>query len=155
VETDLTILVAEDTESDAELVKIALRGIGVRNTVQIVPDGQELLAYLCGTGQYQDRAAFPFPSVLFVDLKMPRVNGFEVLQWLEDHPECLIVPVIVLSSSKTDSDVKMAYELGANAYLMKPGNLDDLKAMLRTTFEFWDWCCRPAQLKTCGAHCTL
>jgi CheY-like chemotaxis protein len=149
METDLTILIAEDTETDAELVKIALRSIGVKNSAEIVPDGQAVIDYLCGTGKYHDRAAFPFPSILFVDLKMPRVNGFELLRWLKDHPECSIIPVIVLSSSKTESDVTMAYQLGANAYLMKPANLDDLKAMLRTTLEFWDWCCKPAVPKTC------
>jgi CheY-like chemotaxis protein len=149
MEKDLTILIAEDTETDAELLTIALRTIGVKNRVEIVPDGQAVIDYLCGTGKYQDRGAFPLPSVLFVDLKMPRVNGFEVLRWLRDHPQCSVIPVIVLSSSGTESDVKMAYELGANAYLMKPGNLDDLKAMLRSTLEFWDWCCKPALPKTC------
>jgi CheY-like chemotaxis protein len=149
MEPERTILIAEDTETDAELVRIALRSIGVKNPLEIVPDGQAAIDYLCAKGKYEDRAVFAFPIVLFVDLKMPRVNGFEVLRWLRDHPECLIIPVIVLSSSGTDLDVKMAYQLGANAYLMKPGNLDDLKAMLRSTLEFWDWCCKPALPKKC------
>src|SRR5688572_27052731 len=99
MEPELTILIAEDTENDAELVRIALRSIEVKNPVEIVPDGQAVIDYLCAKGKYRDRAAFPFPSVLFLDLKMPRLNGFEVLGWLRDHPECSIIPVIVLSSS--------------------------------------------------------
>jgi CheY-like chemotaxis protein len=149
METDQTILIAEDTETDAELLKIALHSIGVKNPLVIVPDGRAVTDYLCGKGKYEERPAVAFPSVLFVDLKMPRMNGFELLGWLREHPECSIIPVIVLSSSGTESDVKMAYELGAHAYLMKPGNLDDLKAMLRSTMEFWDWCCRPARPKKC------
>jgi len=151
VDTDLTIVIVEDNENDARLLELAFRAIGRKTPIQMVEDGGTAIEYLRGSGKYEDRVAFPFPNVLFVDLKMPKVGGFEVLRWLKEHPDCAVMPTMVFSSSNTAEDVKLAYELGANGYLMKPATFDDLKAMLRSTLDFWQWCCKPMLPKKCDS----
>ncbi len=140
---DLTILIAEDSENDALLLQMALKRAGIKERVYVVADGVEAIAYLRGEGKYKDRSKFPFPNVLFTDLKMPRMSGFEVLEWLRSHPECFIIPVIVLSASQLDDDIRKAYQLSANAYLVKPGKFEDLQKILKLAFEFWDKCEKP------------
>jgi len=139
----LTILLAEDDENDLYLLKRALQKIGIPHSVHICRDGEEATNYLQGSGTYSDRGQFPFPSIIITDLKMPRKSGFEILRWLNDHPECHVIPVIVLSASNEPQDIKEAYRAGANCYLMKPSKFDDLKKILRVTFEFWSLCERP------------
>src|SRR5258705_10330985 len=117
---NLTILIAQDDENDLTLLQLALKRVGINNPVHISRDGVEAIDYLAGNGLYADRAAFPFPSVLMTDIKMPRVGGFEVLKWLRDHPTCSVIPVLVLSSSRELRDVKLAYQLGAKSYMVKP-----------------------------------
>jgi CheY-like chemotaxis protein len=80
---------------------------------------------------------------------MPRVGGLEVLKWLRDHPECNIIPVLVLSSSKEPRDVKRAYQLRANSYIVKPSAFEDLQAMLRTVHDYWCWCEKPPFPQKC------
>src|SRR5687767_1809491 len=99
--------------------------------------------YLKAEGKFEDRSQYPFPSVMFIDIKMPRVNGFEVLQWLKDHEHCRIIPVLVFSSSEQPEDIERAYQLGANAYLVKPNKMEDLEKILRSTYEFWSHCAKP------------
>jgi CheY-like chemotaxis protein len=134
---DDTILIAEDMEDDALLLERAFNLIGLANPVRLMGDGAEVIEYLRGAGRYADRAMFPFPRVLFTDLKMPQVGGFELLEWLREHPEHAVVPTIVLSSSGEPSDVRRAYELGAHAYLVKPCSMEDLQKMMRRMYEFW------------------
>jgi CheY-like chemotaxis protein len=143
MDRNLTILIAEDSEDDGLFLERAFRKIGMQNAVQILTDGQEVLDYLRGTGKYKDRREFPFPSVLFTDIKMPRVNGFQVLEWLRDHPECKVIPTIVFSSSAQPEDVEQAYKLGANAYFVKPASLAELEDMMRYAYEFWARCAKP------------
>ena len=151
MDSDLTIVIVEDNENDAQLLEMAFRAIGVHCPVRMVEDGDAAIEYLRGCGKYEDRAAFPFPNVLFLDLKMPRVSGFDVLRWLKEHPDCAVMPTMVFSSSSVAEDVKLAYELGANGYLAKPAAFNDLKAMLRSTLEFWEWCCKPVLPKKCDS----
>ena len=134
---DDTILIAEDIEDDAVLLERAFNLIGLANPVKVLSDGAEVIEYLCGTGQYADRTLFPFPRVLFTDLKMPQVGGFELLEWLQKHPQHAVVPTIVFSSSGEPADVRRAYELGAHAYLVKPCSMEDLQKMMRRMYEFW------------------
>jgi CheY-like chemotaxis protein len=143
VDRDLTILIIEDEPNDVLLLKLALARSGIKNPVQTVADGGEAIGYLHGTGKYADRSIFPFPSIIFTDLKMPRMGGFEVLQWLRAHPECFVIPMIVLTASRLDADIRRAYEMGANAYLVKPTDIADLQEMVRTAYEFWAWCEKP------------
>jgi len=147
---NLTILIAEDNENDAALLQLAIRGIGLQNPVRILPDGVAVIEYLKGSGKYADRYEYPFPSVLFLDLKMPRLGGFEILQWLRQHPDCFVIPVTIFSSSALEPDIKKAYALGANAYFIKPSSFEDLKRMLQSAFEFWSWCAKPSVPERCA-----
>ncbi len=141
--SNFTILIAEDNDDDVNLLKLALTRAGINDPVHVVPNGQEAIDYLCGNGRYDDRAQFPFPKIILTDLKMPRMGGFDVLEWLKSHPECGVIPVIILSASKQDSDIKKAYQMGANAYLCKPARIEDLQEMVKTAFQFWAWCEMP------------
>jgi CheY-like chemotaxis protein len=99
----------EDDENDAILLKRALRRLNVQNPVYIASDGEEGIAYLRGDGRYTDRAVYPFPGFIITDLKMPRRSGLEVLKWLREHPEFGVIPILVLTSSKEESDIAKAY----------------------------------------------
>ena len=108
-----TILILEDDPNDVVLIKRALKKNNILNPLQIMGDGVEGIDYLSGKGEYGDRIRFPFPRFIIMDLKMPRMGGLEVLQWLQDHPECQVIPTLVLSSSKLPTDIVRAYKLGA------------------------------------------
>ena len=131
------ILIAEDNSADAELMEMALDKAGFKGTVRFVGDGHEAVEYLKGEGQYEDRSKFPFPRVIISDLKMPRVSGLELLQWLRSHPRCHIVPLILLSGSGLTEDVAAAYKLGANTYFQKPAQFQELVTLLKNLGEYW------------------
>ena len=146
----LTVVIAEDDEDAIHLLEAALQAIACEHAVRIVHDGHEALDYLKGEGRYADRTAFPFPDVLLIALKMPVVSGLEVLSWLNKHPECNVLPTIVFSSSNHPSDIKRAYSLGASAYFVKPIEFEQLKRILRSTFEFWGKCVKPPLPPKCA-----
>ena len=131
------ILIAEDNSADAELMELALKKAGFKGTVRFVGDGHEAVEYLKGEGPYEDRSEFPFPRVIISDLKMPRVSGLELLQWLRRHPQCHIVPLILLSGSGLEADVAAAYKLGANTYFQKPTQFQELVALLKNLGAYW------------------
>ncbi len=143
MDRNLTILIAEDNEDYAVVLQHAIKANGWTNPVRILPDGGEVIRYLCGEGEYADRAIHPFPSVMFLDVKMPGATGFDVLRWVKEHPECSVLPTLMLSSSDEEGDVKLAYELGANGYFMKPATLNDLRKMLQAIYDFWAWSLKP------------
>lgn len=143
------ILIAEDNPDDVFLLKRALKRNGAERNVFFVGDGQEAIDYLRGAPPYDNRVLYPFPSVIYTDLKMPRVGGLEVVKWLKEHPDCGIIPAIVLTASQQDEDIKNAYQLGANAYLVKPTTLDQLTEMIRVTVDFWRMCEKPKILASC------
>ena len=143
MDRNLTILIAEDSQDDAFFLERAFRKIGMKNPVQILTDGAEVLDYLNAKGKYENRTKYPFPSVMFIDIKMPRVNGFEVLQWLKDHQECRVIPTMVFSSSEQPEDIERAYQLGANAYFVKPNSTEQLADLLRCAYDFWARCAKP------------
>jgi CheY-like chemotaxis protein len=138
-----TILIAEDDPNYAVLLERALREKVRTSPIHILTNGREIVAYIQGTGKYQDRTSFPFPSVLFLDLEMPRMSGFEVLRWMHDRPDCRVIPTLVLSVSAGDADIEKAYQLGAQAFLTKPARFKDLKSMLSDAARFWGWCLKP------------
>jgi CheY-like chemotaxis protein len=131
------VLVAEDNPDDALLLRRALDKAGIRARVKIVADGEELLMYLQGHGSYTDRAEFPLPSLIILDLKMPRKSGLEVLHWLNENRGLSIVPTIVLSASSLEKDVRSAYHLGANTYFVKPTTFDELVETMRMVDGYW------------------
>jgi len=142
-EFDYTILLVEDDENDAMLLRMAFERNGIVNPVQWVKDGLEAVAYLNGEGVYADRAKYPFPEVLLVDLKMPRMTGLELLAWINEHPEFRVIPTIVMTSSRQELDIESAYKLGANTYLTKPIAFDDLAKMVNLTHAYWAMSAKP------------
>src|SRR5258706_80802 len=123
-EQDL-ILIAEDLEDDIVLIRRALQRADVQNPVQIVRNGDQVIAYLSGEGKFANREEYPLPSLLLLDLKMPRMDGFEVLRWIRKQPGLRALRVIVLTSSEDIRDVNEAYELGANSFLVKPMDFEN------------------------------
>jgi CheY-like chemotaxis protein len=134
------ILVAEDDENDAFLLKRAFGKLARQGSVHFCCNGEEALDYLEGVGKYQNRQAHPLPTVFITDLKMPRMDGFAIIQWLRQSRSYKLLPVLVLSSSKEEQDVERAYVLGANSYLVKPGSLVSLEEVVRTTVDYWGRC---------------
>lgn len=134
------ILICEDDDNDIIFLQRTFEKVGITNPAHIAHDGAEALLYLEGKDRYANRNIYPFPTMVITDLKMPRRNGFDILQWLKSHPECAVIPVIVWTSSIIESDVKKAYELGANCYMQKPSQLNAWEAKIRLIFEFWSAC---------------
>jgi CheY-like chemotaxis protein len=135
--SQLVILVAEDDENDIFLLERAFKRVGVGMPSYICRDGAEAMAYLKGEEKFSDRISFPFPRVLITDLKMPKCSGMDLLRWLHEHPECNLIPKIVLSASAQPVDVKLAYQLGANCYFRKPGTFDELVELVELAQTFW------------------
>jgi CheY-like chemotaxis protein len=132
-----TILLVEDEEADATLLKMAFRRNNLPNPIQWAQDGLEAMEYLNGEGAYADRTQYPFPEVLLLDLKMPRVDGLELLSWLKKHPEFRVIPTIIMTSSRQDLDIEKAYNLGANTYMIKPSSFQELAKMVKLIHEYW------------------
>jgi len=125
------ILAAEDNPDDLFLLERAFEKADLGRQVQIARDGLEATDYLEGKGRYGDRSQFPLPSLVLLDLKMPRRSGFEVLAWMRGRPEMARIPVIILTASSDEQDVGRAYELGAISYHVKPGSFGALLALVR------------------------
>jgi len=132
-----TVLLAEDNEDDIILTQIAFKKARLANPLEIVRDGVDALAYLKGEREYADRKRYPFPMLLLLDLRMPKVTGFEVLTWLRDNPRLKHLPVAVMTSSADEPDVERAYELGADSYLIKPPNAETLLALVQRLKAYW------------------
>lgn len=131
------ILIAEDDPGDAFLLERAFSKSGFTFSLTFVHDGQDAIDYLSGLGRYEDRSKYPIPDLLLLDLKMPRMDGFEVLQWLRHQPGLSRMLVIVLTSSDQTRDINRAYELGANSYLVKPIELRDLENLANVVQSYW------------------
>jgi CheY-like chemotaxis protein len=122
----LVMLLVEDDENDIYFVRRATEHGGSGHTVYGVRDGEDAIRYLRGKGQYANRHKYPLPNVILTDLKMPGMDGFDFLRWLRRNVGYSIIPTIVYSSSRLERDVRQAYKLGANCYLVKPNNLDEM-----------------------------
>ena len=129
------ILLAEDDEGDIFILRRALRGAGIANPLQIVRNGQEAIQYLEGEGPYSDRKKYPWPSLLLLDLRMPLMDGFEVLAWLQRRRRPKDLLVAILSGSRDEADTLRATELGADAFCVKPQAYDELVSILRGLHE--------------------
>jgi two-component system response regulator len=132
-----TILLVEDEEGDVLLFERALKKAGIANPLRVAKTGQEALDYLAGAGEYADRQRFPQPGLILLDLKLPYVMGLDVLKWIRQQPELRTIIVIVLTSSEHEADIQKAYELGANAYLVKPAVPTQLADMAQAIKHFW------------------
>jgi len=133
----VTILHVDDDPNDTLLFQHACQKAGVSFNVQNVEDGDEAISYLRGAEQFANRERYPLPRLLLLDLKMPRLNGFDVLAWVRDHDQFSAMPVVVLSSSNHDVDVKRAYDLGANSYVVKPVGFDALVEIVKSLNQYW------------------
>jgi CheY-like chemotaxis protein len=134
---DLTILVGEDNEDDVFLLKHALKKAQFANPVQFVADGEEVMAYLQGEGKFADRAQHPFPGLLLLDIKMPRLDGLEALALIRNDPRYKRLVVIVLTSSNREQDINRAFDLQVNSYLVKPARPEELLGVLEQIRAYW------------------
>jgi CheY-like chemotaxis protein len=126
-----TVLLVDDSENDIFLMRAAFEKAEFYWPLQEVHNGAEAIAYLKGEGPYSDRATFPIPTVMLLDLNMPKKNGFDVLTWVRTQADLKRLLVIVLSASVRTEDVERAYDLGANSFLLKPGKMEDFIDMIR------------------------
>ncbi len=131
------ILVAEDDPADAFFLQRAFRRAGILVSLHFVQDGQEAIAYLKGCGGYSVRAVYPVPDLLLLDLKMPRLDGFEVLDWTRKQVQLKSLAVVIFSSSEEPRDIHRAYALGANAYLVKPHSIQELSDLVGKIKKHW------------------
>jgi len=134
---EVPILLAEDDENDIFLMGRAFDRAGIPNPLSVVRNGQEAIDYLAGTGEYAQRDKFPLPGLLLLDLKMPWMDGFDVLNWLRGQPHFDTLPVVVLTSSKLQSDVDKSRQLGVYDYRVKPHGFDDLVRLLDDVRKCW------------------
>jgi CheY-like chemotaxis protein len=132
------ILLVEDNETDVLLLERAFRKVSAPAPLQVVRDGLEAVTYLAGQGAFADRASFPLPEFVLLDLKLPKRSGFEVLEWMRRDSRLRDLPVIVLTSSTETGDVIRAYELGALAYLVKPVGFDELRGLAEILCRYWN-----------------
>lgn len=130
------ILVVEDEDSDFLLLERAFKRSNIPNAIHRVSDGMEAMHYLRGDGEYADRSRHPYPEVLIVDLKTPRMTGHELLAWIQEHQQ-QVIPTIILSSSALEADVLQAYARGAHTYFVKPGDFQSLVDLTRDMHEYW------------------
>lgn len=132
------ILIVEDFEDDAKLLEMLLVNAGILNHVRTALSAEEAITYLHGVPPYSNRAIHPLPSVIFVDLKLPGIDGFEFLRWLRAHPELKGAFIVVLSATGDLMSVQTAYALGANTFLIKPCRPADLENLVACYPNFWN-----------------
>lgn len=126
------ILVVEDDENDVLLIRRTLSNSGIPNPRHFVGSGEEVIDYLVAAGRYADRKRYPLPALVLLDLKLPGMDGFDILQWIRADPRFRDLPVVVLTSSKGIRDVTKAYRLGANSFLVKPLEFENMSALFAT-----------------------
>jgi CheY-like chemotaxis protein len=131
------VLVVDDNPDDVLLIQKGFERADFHNKLVNLNDGEEALRYLKGVGSYADRNAYPIPALILLDIKMPKVDGFTVLQWIRQKPEWQCLPVIILSTSFYGPEIIRAYELGANSFLTKPADFNEYMAAIRNLARYW------------------
>ncbi len=131
------ILIVDDDANDRSLMEAAFEQVGATGPVYCVSGGAEAVEYLKGVGQYADRNRFPFPNLLMLDLKMAKMNGFEFLHHIRSYPNLILIPTIVFTSSENMDDLRKAYLLGANSYLVKSNTFEGLCDQLKFIYGYW------------------
>lgn len=144
----VTVLHVEDDSNDILLFQHACQKAGVPLDLQNVTDGDEAIAYLSGEAEFANRRLHPLPGLVLLDLKMPRIGGFEVLQWIRREQRFRGLPVVVLTSSNHAADVERAYESGANSYLVKPVDFNGLVDLAKNVHAYWLTFNEPAPAQT-------
>jgi CheY-like chemotaxis protein len=136
MKSNATILLAEDYDDDIALLQRAFLKAEISG-VKIVRNGDEIIDYLVGSGRFEDRTLNPLPDLLLIDIKMPRRSGLEVLRWIRGNESTRRLPVVVLTSSQNIRDVNEAYDLGANSYLIKPTDFQELVRLIKAFGDYW------------------
>ena len=132
-----TILLVEDNPSDIDLTKRALANANIANKVVVAEDGQEALDYLFGTGHYAGRDAAPLLAVVLLDLKLPKVDGLDILRRIRANRRTKRLPVVILTSSQEEQDIAAGYDLGANSYIRKPVDFLKFAEAIKTLGLYW------------------
>src|SRR6516225_11531036 len=133
----MTVLMADDDADDRMLAKDAWEETRPANELQFVEDGEQLLDYLRNRGRYRDRLAAPLPSIILLDLNMPKKDGREALREIKSDPFLKKIPVIVLTTSRAEEDVSNSYDLGVNSFIVKPARFESLVEVMRCLAEYW------------------
>lgn len=136
-EREIEILLVEDNPSDEELTMLALKKYHLANNIFVVRDGAEALDYIFGTGKYADRDTNCYPKVILLDLKLPKVDGLEVLRRIKADTKRKQIPVVVLTSSSEESDLVESYNLGANSFIVKPVDFNQFTESIRQIGMYW------------------
>jgi DNA-binding response OmpR family regulator len=131
-----TFLLADDSADNAKLIQRAFREAGVASALNVVPDGDQAMDYLRGVGTYSDRLEHPMPNVVLLDRDLPRKDGFGVLGWIRNQSTLKSLVVIILTGANRSADADMAYDLGANFYLTRPGRYEELVSLTRCLDEW-------------------
>jgi CheY-like chemotaxis protein len=131
------ILLVEDNPRDVELTQRALRKANLANHIHVARDGEEALGFLFGEGSSTERDIPPVPRLVLLDLKLPKVDGLEVLQRMKSDPRTRSIPVVVLTSSKEQSDVVRSYDLGVNSYIVKPVDFESFASAVQNLGLYW------------------
>lgn len=131
------ILLVEDNPNDIELTLHAFQKYRIANHIEVVRDGVEALEYLFATGKYEHRSSAHLPKVILLDLKLPRLDGLEVVRQIKANPITRAIPVVVLTSSNEERDIVESYNLGINSYIRKPVNFDQFTESVRTIGLYW------------------
>lgn len=134
---EVEILLIEDDPNDVELTLRALKKINLENKVKVLSDGAEAIDYLFLKGKYSDNPPHVKPKLIMLDLKLPKIDGKEVLQKLKDNPETKSIPVVVLTSSKEETDLIKSYELGVNSYIVKPVDFESFLESVTKIGYYW------------------
>ena len=140
------ILLAEDREDDILLIRRAFNRARIVNPLCVVRDGEEAVAYLKGEGRFANRTEFPPPGLLLLDLKMPRMDGFEVLRWVRQQPNLRALRIVVLTSSEHTHDLDLAYKLGASSFLVKPAEFEHFVDLSHALSRYWIWINRSSEI---------
>lgn len=135
--TEIEILLVEDNSSDAEMTIRALKKKGISNNIVHLIDGAQALDFVFGLGEFEGRDIDKQPKIILLDLKMPKVNGLEVLQTLKSDSRTKKIPIVMLTSSKEDPDIRRCYELGVNSYIVKPVGFDNFSAAISELGVYW------------------
>lgn len=134
---EVEILIVEDNPNDAEMALRALKKNNLANNVLLVGDGEEALDYIFAKGKYAEKEKNARPKIILLDLKLPKIDGLEVLKEIKSNPETKIIPVIVLTSSKEEPDILESYRLGVNSYIIKPVDFDKFVDAVRDLGLYW------------------
>lgn len=132
-----TVLVVEDSEDDLFLMKMACKRTGIPHKLNSVTDGDAAIRYLSGGTPFNDRVANPLPDLIFLDIKLPRRDGHQVLEWIREQSAFKNLPVVMLTASARNTDVSRAYELGVTSYLRKTSNQAEFGQAVRIILKYW------------------